>query len=283
MDRPCKKGLVLALNGLSKVSLNKQRLRRIAVVICALIVAGYVLYPLLAPLEKADLIGYSICHRIPNRSFHYGGRQLPLCARCTGTYLGIVIGFVALAVLRRWRAGEMLRTGWIVLMVSFIGIMGVDGLNSYLSLFPSMPHLYEPQNWLRALTGSLNGIALTMIVWPVFNFTLWKRPQPARPFRNGWELAGILLVDLGVVTIVQAEPAWLLYPMALLSAGGVLWMLALVNTMILLILFRLDSQAETWRDAVPPLLGGLTVTLLELTAIGTLRYLLTGTMSWPLA
>jgi uncharacterized membrane protein len=283
MGEPFRKGPILALNGLSKASPNKRRLRRIAVVICGLIVAGYVLYPLLAPLEKADLVGYSICHRIPARSFHLEGRQLPLCARCTGTYLGIVIGFAALAVLRRWRAGEMLRTGWVVLMVCFIGIMGVDGLNSYLSLFPNMPHLYEPQNWLRALTGSLNGIALTMIVWPVFNFTLWKRPQAARPLQNGWELGAILLVALGTVAVVQAEPAWLLYPMALLSAGGVLWMLALVNAMILLIVFRHDSQAETWRDAVPPLLGGLTAALLELTAMGTLRYLLTGTMSWPLA
>jgi hypothetical protein len=68
----------------------------------------------------------------------------------------------------------------------------------------------------------------------------------------------------------------------LLSAGGVLWMLSLVNAMILLILFRRDSRAETWRDAVLPLIGGLTVTLVELTTMGTLRYLLTGTMSWPL-
>jgi len=34
---------------------------------------------------------------------------------------------------------------------------------------------------------------------------------------------------------------------------------------------------------VAPLLGGLTVTLLELTTMGTFRYLLTGTLGWPLA
>ena len=55
--------------------------------------------------------------------------------------------------------------------------------------------------------------------------------------------------------LAQSYLIELLYPLALISAGGVLWMLALVNTMILLILFRQDSQAETWRDAVPPLLG----------------------------
>jgi hypothetical protein len=52
--------------------------------------------------------------------------------------------------------------------------------------------------------------------------------------------------------------------------------------MILLILFRRDSQAERWRDAVVPLASGLMATLFELTLMGTVRYLVTGTMTWPL-
>ena len=51
--------------------------------------------------------------------------------------------------------------------------------------------------------------------------------------------------------------------------------------MILLILARQDGRAAGWKQAVLPLLGGLTVTLLELTSIGLLRYLLTGTLTWP--
>ena len=71
--------------------------------------------------------------------------------------------------------------------------------------------------------------------------------------------------------------------MALISAGGVLWMLTLVNTMILLIVFRRENQAETWPEAAQPLLCGLAATLLELTAMGVLRYTLTGTLGWPIA
>ncbi len=37
-------------------------------------------------LGKADSVGYAICHRIDERSFHVFGRQLPLCARCTGEF-----------------------------------------------------------------------------------------------------------------------------------------------------------------------------------------------------
>ena len=38
---------------------------------------------------KADAIGYSVCHQIDLRSFHIGERQFPLCARCTGQFLGV--------------------------------------------------------------------------------------------------------------------------------------------------------------------------------------------------
>jgi uncharacterized membrane protein len=253
------------------------------ILVCALVVLGYLLFPPLAPLEKADLIGYSICHQIPDRSFHFAEHRLPLCARCTGTYLGVAIGFAALALLRRWRSGEMLPTGMIIVMVCLIGIMGVDGLNSYLYLITGRAYLYTPQNWLRAATGALNGIALTMIVTPIFNFTLWKQPLPDRPLKNVWELLAILAVAAVLVFVVQFEPSWLLYPVSLLTTAGVLWMLALVNTMILLILFRRDSQAETWRDALTSQLFGLIATLIELTAMGVFRYLITGTMGWPLA
>ena len=272
----------MELNGVSDIPPVKRPIGRALTVVCALAAIAFLLVPPLAPLDKASLVGYTICHQIPARSFHILGQQLPLCARCTGTYLGVAIGFAALALLRRWRASEMLPTGMVVLMVAFIGIMGIDGLNSYFSLFKGLPTLYTPHNWLRAATGSLNGIALSMIVWPVFNFTLWRRPSPDRPLKNLWELLAIVAATGVAVAIVQSEPGWLLYPVALLSAGGVLWMLTLVNTMIILILFRRDSQAETGRDATSSLLLGLAASLIELTTMGVLRYLITGTMGWPL-
>ena len=35
-----------------------------------------------------------ICHRKPERSFHIKGYQFPVCARCTGLYLGIILFFI---------------------------------------------------------------------------------------------------------------------------------------------------------------------------------------------
>lgn len=260
----------------------RRRGRLVLFVALAVILAIYVLFPPVHPLKKADLIGYSICHRIPERSFFILGRQLPLCARCTGTYLGVTVGFVMLALLGRWRAGEMLSTPFIVAMVFFIAVMGVDGANSYLSLWGNLPTLYEPQNWLRAATGSLNGMALSMIVWPIFNITLWKQTDLLRPLKNIWELLGMLALDAAVIALLLSGADWLLWPIALITTAGVLWMLTLVNTMILLIMFGHDGRVERPRDALLPMLAGLITALTELTLMGTLRYLVTGTMEWPL-
>jgi uncharacterized membrane protein len=271
------------LDGPFQALLHKRQVRLALSLFALLLLAGYLLIPPSAPLKKAHLLGYSICHQIPERSFFLGGRHLPLCARCTGTYLGIAIGFATAALLGRARASQMPSRGMLIALILSIGVMGVDGLNSYLGLVGFTPPLYTPQNWLRAATGTLNGIALSMIVLPVFNQTLWEHPRPERALRNGWELLGMAATGGLAIALLQTEPSWLLYPMALLSAGGVLWMLTLINGMILLIIFRLDAQAQTWRDAAFPLLMGLIATLVELTTIGVLRYALTGTLSWPTA
>jgi len=36
--------------------------------------------------------GSHICHQRPERSFHVGGRQMPVCARCTGLYVSAAAG-----------------------------------------------------------------------------------------------------------------------------------------------------------------------------------------------
>ena len=44
------------------------------------------------------IAGSFVCHQLPDRSFHVSGIQLPVCARCTGLYLGAAAGMLALLV-----------------------------------------------------------------------------------------------------------------------------------------------------------------------------------------
>jgi len=225
-------------------------------------------------LDILSLFGAGVCGQIPSHSFIIGGRLLPLCARCTGTYLGALLGFLGLAALRRWRASGLPPGGVLASLASFIILWGVDGLNSFLTLLPHAPHLYQPHNLWRLITGTLNGLALSIIVYPVFNFVLWKEADTERVIRNWRELGYLLIPAALLVWIVQTQAGFLLYPVATLSILGVLAMLTLVNTMIVLIVTRREGQAASWRDAFPPLLLGLLATFFEISTLALLHFAL---------
>lgn len=228
-------------------------------------------------LGKADAIGYAVCHRIDARSFHLGDRQLPLCARCTGIYLGAMLGFLTLAAAGRTRAAGLPSTRLILTLVGFIAVMGVDGVNSYLSFFPQLPHLYPPQNWLRLITGTLAGLAISMLVFPSFNQTVWRHWEDRPALASFRELLGLLLLAGILIGLVLAENPLALYPLALLSSLGVLALLGSVHTIMLLLLFRRENRAEGWRGAALPALGGLTLGLVQIGLFDLLRFVLTGT------
>jgi len=221
------------------------------------------------------LFGGGVCGQIPSHSFIIGGRQLPLCARCTGTYLGALLGFLGLAALRRWRANGLPPGQVLALLASFIVLWGVDGLNSFLTLLPNAPHLYDPHNLLRLITGMLNGLALSIIVYPILNFLLWKEADAGRVIRNFRELGYFLIPAALLIWVVQTQASFLLYPVATLSILGVLIMLTLINTAIILIVTRREGKAVDWRDAFLPLLLGLLAAFLELGMLGSLHLALT--------
>jgi uncharacterized membrane protein len=228
-------------------------------------------------LGKADAVGYALCHRIDARSFHLGDRQLPLCVRCTGTYLGALIGLAGMAAMGRTRAGGLPRLSIALALAGFIGLMGIDGLNSYSALFPGVQPVYEPQHWLRLVTGTLNGLALAALIYPAFNQTLWARWDERAVIGRWRELGALVLAGAGMVALVLTESAWVLYPAALLSALGVVLMLVVLNTTLLLIVSRRGNRATSWRDAVLPVVAGLTLALLEIGLVDAVRYAVFGT------
>lgn len=230
-------------------------------------------------LTKADMIGYAVCHRLEGHSFTIAGRQLPLCARCTGTFIGALTGFFGQAVvLRRRRAAEFPPLYIIIILAGFILFWAADGLNSYLTLING-PHLYEPENWLRLITGALNGLTMSALVYPVFNFTLWRCPAPERAIRNLRDLGVLLVLEAGIVGLVLTRWPCLLYPLALVSALAVLTLLTSVNSMLVVMIVRRENVVDTWSQAIVPLLVGFTVSLVQIGVIDVVRYALTGTLS----
>ncbi len=230
-------------------------------------------------LGKADAIGYAVCHRIDLRSFHLGARQFSLCARCTGQYLGVMLGFGYQLAIGRRRAGHPPR-GVLAVLGAFVLCWVIDGFNSFLHLRPelfSRFFLYEPSNLLRVLTGTGLGLGLSVILLPAFHQTVWKRWN-RQPALSGFaSLGGMLALGLILIILVLTENPLILYPLALVSAAGVIIILTMVYTMVWVMLFRLENRFHSLRELAFPLLAGFTIALTQIALLDFVRYLLTGT------
>lgn len=254
------------------------RLKFLVFLTCALVIIAWWIETPGGLLGKSDAIGYAVCHRIEARSFFLDDRPLPLCARCSGMYLGAVAGIFFQFIFYPRKGGM---PGWktgIPFMI-FVLAFGFDGLNSYLHLFPGIHGAYEPQNWLRLITGTGMGLSIAAILTPAFNQSVWKKWDPQSIYTSWKVYAGLIASGFAVSSLMLINNPFFRYPLALVSSAGVILVLGLVYAIIWLMVFHKDNQAENWRDLIIPLCGGLLTAFIQIGAIDWLRYLLTGTWS----
>ena len=269
---------VQSLSTLRAFILDRLPWRLVLIFGVAILVLIWMLYAPEGILGKADAVGYAVCHRLDQRSFHIGGYQFSMCARCTGQYLGAVLGMAFLTIFRRGRSG---RPPWIVIgiLLLWAASYAVDGVNSFLHLIPQAAHLwlYEPNNTLRLITGTGVGLGISVMLFPAFNQTIWKRYDP-RPVVEGMRDFGfLLLAAFLLILLVLTENPIILYPLSLISAGGVLMLLTMVYSMVWVMVFRMEGRFENVRRLFFPLLAGFAVTLTQILILDVMRYGLTGT------
>jgi uncharacterized membrane protein len=241
----------------------------------SLTLLGWLAYTPPGLLGKADAVGYAICHRIELRSFFIADRQTPMCSRCSGMYLGALLGMVYLASFGRKGGQPPLKTAWV--FVVFLLAFALDGSNSYLRFFPGAPGLYDPNNWLRLITGTGMGLGIAVILVPVVHQTLWQTFDP-QPALNSWRRLLPLLAMAGVIDLmVWSENPLLLFPLAVLSAAGVVMILTLVYTIVWTLIAKQDNRFTSVRQVWMALLAGFLTALLQIAVIDAGRYWFTGT------
>src|SRR5438477_5464373 len=176
-----------------------------------LIIAGIVFYSLALPGDftyKLDAMGFGVCHQISSHSYFIDSHQLPLCARCSGIYLGSLASFGLLAVLRR-RASRLPPSHMITILAVFFGAMVLDGVNSTLQTFGN--GIWESTNLIRLLTGSLAGVAVAFMFYPMFNLSLWSRDAARHEsvLESPFELAGYMVAAGLLGALVLDGGDWL--------------------------------------------------------------------------
>ena len=232
-----------------------------------LLASGIVVFAFAMPGDlkfKLDALGFGVCHQIHTHSFTIGGHQLPLCARCSGIYLGAISAILIMSRVRR-RAAGMPWAGMLGVLGLFFGAMVVDGFNSAFQTFGG--GLWESSNIVRLVTGTMAGLAMAFVLYPVFNTSLWHREERTQGsvLAHGFELAGYLAAAGLLVALVLWGWDWLFYPLSLLSIGGLLALLTMSYTMIVLLATRKDGAVRTPHDALTFVLLGVALSLVMLT------------------
>ena len=107
--------------------------------------------------------GSVICHQLPDRSFFVDGRQLPVCARCTGLYLSGamgLLGWVAVKAARGWRGITLSPRG-------ALATVAAAALPTALSYATGVTGVWDGSNVTRALLAVPLGVAAGAVVGAV--------------------------------------------------------------------------------------------------------------------
>ena len=176
-------------------------------IVAAAAVIGFVAAPW--PLaEKAHAVLHGICAQTPSHTLLLGGQPLPFDARMTGIYSGLAVVMLVAGLRTRFRASGIPAWTLVGVLALLVAAMAVDGFNS-LFLDLGLWHPYQPQNWLRLVTGAGAGVALGATLCFLLGTTLWERPATERII--SWR-------DLGVTAVIWAGVAGLF-----LSGWGALY------------------------------------------------------------
>jgi uncharacterized membrane protein len=101
-----------------------------------------------------------VCHQLPERSFHFGGSQLPVCARCLGLYLGGAAGLMIWAVAASARTLSLRRA-------SALRWLALAAVPTAVSVVSAWIGTGDPDNIWRALLAAPLGFAAGAVVGAV--------------------------------------------------------------------------------------------------------------------
>ena len=114
-------------------------------------------------------VGSLVCHQLPARSYHLWAAQMPVCARCTGIYVGAAIGALVtiVAPLKRRPTTHRAAAGH-----RLSGAKGPRAALIVAALPTLLTLLYEwttgdmPSHAIRAATGFPIGVVVAWLVVP---------------------------------------------------------------------------------------------------------------------
>lgn len=145
-----------------------------------------------------DQVGFAVCHQLPERTLGFGGRQLPVCARDTGLFLGLAVCFAILLI--AYRTGSVAYPSVVktALIACFIVPMLLD-------VFTVSVGLRSTGNEIRLVTGCFAGTGIAALVYPLVAKAFFREEKKAKMFRQWWSLILLAVIPAGIFLVLQPE------------------------------------------------------------------------------
>ena len=181
-----------------------------------------------------ERMGSAVCHRLAERSFIFDGMQMPLCARCTGIYIGAFFAFCFFFLKKRMDAGKSfsLKEAWLTALA--ILPIGIDGVGSYLGF-------WESSQFLRILTGGLVGAIAPGFLLMAGNFDP-KLEKEKAIYKDVKEILFLMAVSVGFGLCLWAGlPLHMLGAVISVAGEVLLW-----GSVVWLFLKTLRKGRDAW-------------------------------------
>ncbi len=176
-------------------------------------------------------IGYAICHQLPDRSFFVYDHSLPLCARCTGIYIGMFIDFSLYFFIKFLKNKKPILPPplWInILSVSFTFLMAAQAISS---IFID----YSFDKEIRFITGILFGISLPWYLLITLNYSP-RFKYENKEIINYKEYLILFLIATFSTTIFLFRIPFVMYLSSYISIVGLLIFIFLINLSLLILI-----------------------------------------------
>lgn len=213
------------------------------------------------------VLGSAVCHQLPERSFFIAGHQLPLCMRCSGTYLGAIITFLFYLITGRVKRGAFPKMPIFLTILAFPLTMGLDVVTVNLGWRP-------PNSDIKLLTGIFAGFFIASFLVPAFHTGFSGKYQDKEFFTNFWFVLIAPMVFFVSYFLVHIQWLPLFYFTAIMQNISILLIFMTLNLFIFLTIFE-----KKYMYPIPikniiksPLPIAFVLTIIELSSIYLLRY-----------
>lgn len=179
-------------------------------------------------------LGSLVCHQMEERTLIIDKIPLPVCARDTGIYIGVIIGIFFLTARKRFYADWPPKIRHAVFLVLMMIPMIIDGITSYMGLRHS-------DNLTRLITGGFFGFPLAVFLTVARNYQPDKNSKTP-PFNSLKELIiPALFLVLLLYLIYNGIIPWII--VSLFVAAGLMTMFYMIADSIISI-FKIKSKIK---------------------------------------